>query len=250
MFKSIKKNLKITLRLFIRNPFHIFTEWYSFYKQYSLFKKEAILSNENLNFKFFPCLFDKKDYSLNVQYYDYQNGWAIEQILKTKPNNLVDIGSNIAFLVFASKLTKVITIDIRQHNIPIKNLETKIGDILNIPFENNSIEYLSSLSVIEHIGLGRYGDDIDFHGMQKSIDEFYRVLKINGTLLVSFPIGSKNNIEFNAHRRFSPEKIYEMFKKFSIQEEIYILKNEIINVKKYQDIGKPDAFACFKFIKK
>ena len=86
--------------------------------------------------------------------------------------------------------------------------------------------------------------------MQKSIDEFYRVLKINGTLLVSFPIGSKNNIEFNAHRRFSPEKIYEMFKKFSIQEEIYILKNEIINVKKYQDIGKPDAFACFKFIKK
>ena len=54
MFKSIKKNLKITLRLFIRNPFHIFTEWYSFYKQYSLFKKEAVLSNENLNFKFFP----------------------------------------------------------------------------------------------------------------------------------------------------------------------------------------------------
>ena len=37
---------------------------------------------------------------------------------------MVDIGSNIPFLVFASKFTKVTTIDIRQHNIPIDNLET------------------------------------------------------------------------------------------------------------------------------
>tara|TARA_B100000780_G_C21118147_1_gene452620 strand:+ start:2389 stop:3141 length:753 start_codon:yes stop_codon:yes gene_type:complete len=249
MLKSFKKNLKISIRLFIRNPLSIFTEWYNFYKEYSLFKKETTSNGEDFNLKVFPCLFDKKDDSLNIQYYDYQNGWAIEQILKDKPINLVDIGSNIAFLVFASKLTKVTTIDIRQHNIPIDNLVTKIGDILNIPYDNDSVEYLSSLSVIEHIGLGRYGDDIDFQGMQKSINEFYRVLKDNGTLLVSFPIGSKNDIEFNAHRRFSPEKIYEMFGKFKIQDEIYILKNKIIDFKSFNEIGMPNAFVCFKFIK-
>lgn len=57
MFKSVKKNLKITLRLFIKNPIYNFTELYNFYKQYFLFK-ESISSNENLNLTFFSCLFD------------------------------------------------------------------------------------------------------------------------------------------------------------------------------------------------
>ena len=57
MFKSVKKNLKITLRLFIKNPIYNFTELYNFNKQYFLFK-ESISSNENLNLTFFSCLFD------------------------------------------------------------------------------------------------------------------------------------------------------------------------------------------------
>jgi len=249
MLNSVKKYLKITIRLFFKNPIYIFTEWYNFYKDYILIKKQLNFSKDRINIKFLPCLFDKKDYSLNIQYYDYQNGWAFEKILESKPEELIDIGSNIAFLVFASKLTRVTAIDIRKHNIPIKNLETKIGDILSLPYENNSIDFLSSLSVIEHIGLGRYGEVIDFDGMNKSINEFYRVLKSNAILLVSFPIGATNTIEFNAHRRFSPEKIHEMFNRFSVVEEIYILKNEIVDINKYKELGKPSAFACYKFIK-
>lgn len=250
MYKLIKKNLIITIKLFIRNPLLVFTEWYNFYREYLFIKKKIYLNDEKLNLTSYPCLLDKKDVNLNIQYYDYQNGWAFEQILKNKPRELIDIGSNIAYLVSASKLTKVTFIDLRPHSIPIDNLETKVGDILSIPYDNESIEYLTSLSVIEHIGLGRYGDKIDLQGMQKSINEFHRVLKVNGTLLVSFPIGSSNNIEFNAHRRFSPEKIYEMFNKFKIQDEIYILKNEIININKFNKMGKPNGFACFNFTKK
>ena len=250
MYKLIKKNLIITIKLFIRNPLLVFTEWYNFYREYLFIKKKIYLNDEKLNLTSYPCLLDKKDVNLNIQYYDYQNGWAFEQILKNKPSELIDIGSNIAYLVCASKLTKVTFIDLRPHNIPIDNLDTKVGDILSIPYDNETVEFLTSLSVIEHIGLGRYGDKIDLQGMQKSINEFHRVLKVNGTLLVSFPIGSSNNIEFNAHRRFSPEKIYEMFNKFKIQDEIYILKNEIININKFNKMGKPNGYACFKFTKK
>ena len=250
MYKLIKKNLIITIKLFNRNPFLVITEWYNFYKEYLFIKKDIYLNVEKLNLTSYPCLLDKKDDNLNIQYYDYQNGWAFEQILKNKPSELIDIGSNIAYLVSASKLTKVTFIDLRPHNIPIENLETKVGDILSIPYDNETVEYLTSLSVIEHIGLGRYGDKIDLEGMQKSINEFHRVLKVNGTLLVSFPIGRSNNIEFNAHRRFSPEKIYEMFNKFKIQDEIYILKNEIIDIKRFNEMGKPNGYACFNFTKK
>jgi len=250
MYRLLKNYMKISLKLFINKPLTVFSTWYNFFKDYLLIKKELNLSNEKINLSIHPCLLDKKNYVLNMQYYDYQNAWAFEKILDSKPSELVDIASNISFLTFASKLTKVTSIDIRKHNIPVKNLEFKIGDILNIPYPVNSINFLSSLSVIEHVGLGRYGDKIDFNGMQKSINEFTRVLKKEGILLVSIPVGPKDIIEFNAHRRFSPEKIYEMFKDYLIDEEIYILRNEIVDINKFKSLGNPSAFACYKLIKK
>ena len=132
MIKLLKDYFKISLKLFIKSPLMLFSEWFSFFKSYFFIKQELKKVNENINLSIQPCLFDKKNYSLNIQYYDYQNGWAFEKLLEHRPKELVDIGSNIPFLVFASKLTKVTTIDIRQHNIPIDNLKTKIGDILNI----------------------------------------------------------------------------------------------------------------------
>lgn len=249
MYRTFKNYIKISLKLFIRNPITLFSIWYNFFKDFFLIKKELEKSNEKINLSIMPCLFDKENYSLKLQYYDYQNAWAFEKLLESKPNELIDIGSIITFLVFASKITKVTTIDIREQNLPIKNLETKIGDILNIPYQDNSVDFLSSLSVIEHIGLGRYGDKIDLDGMQKSINEFDRVLKKNATLLISVPIGPTNIIEFNAHRRFTPEKIYQMFKNFSIDDEVYIFKNEMMDINKYNSLGKPEAFACYKFIK-
>jgi ubiquinone/menaquinone biosynthesis C-methylase UbiE len=250
MYKTLKNYIKITLILFINKPTSVFLAWYNFLKDYFLIKKELNLSGEKINLSMYPCLLDKKNYTLNMQYYDYQNAWAFEKILDTKPSELIDIASNISYLTFASKLTKVTTIDIREHNIPVKNLKFKIGDILNIPYPDNSIDFLSSLSVIEHVGLGRYGDKIDFNGMQKSINEFTRVLKKNGILLVSVPVGPKNIIEFNAHRRFSPTKIYKMFNNYSISDEVYILRNKIVDIAEYNSLGNPPAFACYKLLKK
>jgi len=250
MYRLLKNYIKISLKLFINKPSSVFSAWYNFLKDYLLIKKELKLNDQKVNLSMYPCLLDKKDYALNMQYYDYQNAWAFEKILETKPSELIDIASNISYLTFASKLTKVTTIDIREHNIPVENLKFKIGDILNIPYPNNSIGFLSSLSVIEHVGLGRYGDKIDFNGMQKSINEFTRVLKNNGILLVSVPVGLKNIVEFNAHRRFSPKKIYEMFKDYSINDEVYILRNKIVNITEYNSLGNPPAFACYKLLKK
>ena len=64
-------------------------------------------------------------------------------------------------------------------------------DATSLPYKKNSVEALSSLSVIEHIGLGRYGDEVDYYGMQKAIDEIKRVLAFNGMILIAFPVGKK-----------------------------------------------------------
>ena len=68
----------------------------------------------------------------------------------------------------------------------MKTIKPKIGDATSLPYKNNSVKALSSLSVIEHIGLGRYGDEVDYNGMQKAIDEIKRVLAFNGMILSCF----------------------------------------------------------------
>jgi 2-polyprenyl-3-methyl-5-hydroxy-6-metoxy-1,4-benzoquinol methylase len=75
----------------------------------------------------------------------------------------------------------------------------------------NKYDSISTLHVIEHFGLGRYGDPIDYYGHIKAIDNITKMLKTGGKLYFSTPIGPQR-IEFNAHRVFSIEYLLNMFK--------------------------------------
>jgi hypothetical protein len=72
---------------------------------------------------------------------------------------LVDIGSSRYFVGFAAQICRVLYIDIRWVSSNMNNIEYLCADINHMLFSNESIEAISSLSVLEHIGLGRYGDN-------------------------------------------------------------------------------------------
>ncbi len=55
---------------------------------------------------------------------------------------------------------------------------------------------------MEHFGLGRYGDTLDYNGYLNGFLNIQKIVKINGKLYFSVPIGNQI-IEFNAHRIFS-----------------------------------------------
>ena len=129
-------------------------------------------------------------------------------------------------------------------------MEFKIGDINKLPFQEESVNNLSSLSVIEHIGLGRYGDLIDGFGMEKSVQEFERVLKKGGNLIVSFPVGLENIIEFNAHRICNLEFIKKLFNNFTLVDESFVFKNRYNSREDFINANHPDGVGCFHFIKK
>jgi hypothetical protein len=74
---------------------------------------------------------------------------------------------------------------------------------------------LSCLHVAEHIGLGRYGDELDPYGTLKSCAELARVLAPGGFLYFSLPVG-KPRICFNAHRIHSPEQILNYFRNLQL----------------------------------
>ena len=79
------------------------------------------------------------------------------------------------------------------------------------------IKSLSCMHVIEHIGLGRYGDPMDFEGDLKAIAEIKRVVSAGGDLLFVVPIG-KSIIMYNAHRIYAYKQIVEYFDGFELVE--------------------------------
>lgn len=74
------------------------------------------------------------------------------------------------------------------------------------------------MHVVEHIGLGRYGDPLDPKGDLKAIKELKRVLSAGGNLLFVIPIGGRPRIHFNAHRIYSFSQITDYFKEFTLVE--------------------------------
>ena len=134
----------------------------------------------------YPCLHEKTTTTSFDPHYFYQDIWAFERIYKSGVPHHVDVGSAIDFVGFLTMITKVTFIDIRPLEATLKNFESKKGDILTLPFEDNSVKSLSCLHVAEHIGLGRYGDSLDPQGTQKAAKELSRVLGRGGIFIFRF----------------------------------------------------------------
>ncbi len=159
----------------------------------------------------YPCLFDKTTKTSVDSHYFYQHLWAFERVHSLSPKLHVDVGSNVDFVGLLSAITKVHFVDIRPLDASnIKNLESIEASILDLPYENDSLESISCLHVAEHIGLGRYGDPLDPIGTEKAVAELTRCLAKGGNLFFSVPVG-KSRLCFNAHRIHSPAQILNYF---------------------------------------
>lgn len=191
-----------------------------FIRQFKQLKNAT--ENERFNkIEWFPCLFDNLTYTPLEPTYFFQDSWAANKIFNLRPSHHYDVGSSAKTMGILSQFVPLTMVDIRPINLELPNLNFKEGSILNLPFEDGSIESLSSLCVVEHIGLGRYGDPIDSFGSEKAIKELKRVLKIGGVVLFSVPVDCENKIYFNAHRAFTRDYLLELFDGFEVLEEKY-----------------------------
>ncbi len=153
--------------------------------------------------------------------YFYQDTWASHKIFKAKPRKHVDIGSSVKTIGIVSQYVPTTMIDIRPITLKIEGLTFLKGSILEIPLADQSVESLSSLCVVEHIGLGRYGDPVDAFGSEKAAAELKRVLAVGGELYVSVPVDDQCRVYFNAHRAFTRDAVMELFDGLSLVEEKY-----------------------------
>jgi SAM-dependent methyltransferase len=139
-------------------------------------------------------------------HYFFQAAWLARQLAGAPPARHLDIGSDVKLIGTLSAFVPTEFMDFRPLEASLPGLECTKGDILALPMVDGSVPSLSCLHVVEHIGLGRYGDPIDPQGSYKALVELARVLAPGGRLYLSVPVG-RERICFNAHRVFAPETI-------------------------------------------
>jgi SAM-dependent methyltransferase len=164
-----------------------------------------------------PQLHDRTEATPFDAHYLFQDVWAARRIGERAPERHVDVGSRIDLVAFLTTITRVTFIDIRPLTAELENLETVAGDVLDLPFDDLSLDSVSCLHVAEHIGLGRYGDPLDPEGTAKAAAELERVLAPGGQLLFSVPVG-RPRVCFNAHRIHRPAQVLAMFPELSLTE--------------------------------
>jgi SAM-dependent methyltransferase len=169
----------------------------------------------------YPCLNDKGKSGGLVGQYFYQSYWACKHLFQSGTEQHIDIGSDIRFVGHLALVTNVTFVDIRPISLNIDNLTYTSGSILRQPFDDKSVYSMSCLHVIEHIGLGRYGDPIDPEGSNKACVEIRRVLAPGARLYISVPIG-RERVQFNGQRIFDVNYIPSMFADFELVDFSYV----------------------------
>jgi len=200
-----------------------------------------------------PVLIDKTNTTEFEPHYVYHPAWAARIVAKTNPAKHIDISSILQFSTIVSAFVPVEFYDYRPAKLLLSGYKSEHGDLTNLHFPTKSVESLSCMHTLEHIGLGRYGDPIDATGDIKAATELTRVLKPGGSFIFVTPVG-KPKIEFNAHRIYSYEQVLALFPalklvEFSLVPDDFKEKGFIENanplIVKDQDWG----CGCFHFTK-
>lgn len=165
----------------------------------------------------YPCFEDKTKSTDFDRHYIYHTAWAARILAKTRPQEHVDFSSCLYFSTLVSAFIPMRFYDYRPVALALPNLEVGHADLLRLPFPDDSIPSLSCMHVVEHIGLGRYGDPLDPEGDLKAIAELKRVTAEGGDLLFVVPIGHPK-LMFNGHRIYSHEQILSYFSGLDLVE--------------------------------
>lgn len=134
------------------------------------------------------------------RHYVLHTAWAARVLAESRPARHVDVASSLQFVAGISAFVPTLALDIRPAHLHLSGLEYRSGSLAALPFETASLESISCMHVLEHVGLGRYGDPVDHDGDLKAFAELARVVAPGGQLLVVVPVCGEPRIEFNAHR--------------------------------------------------
>lgn len=155
--------------------------------------------------KLYPVLDDlTASAGVATGHYFHQDIFVARRILEQAPRRHVDVASRVdGFVAHVAVFRQIDVVDIRKLETSARNIRFMQADLMD-PASLEPIgtaDSVSCLHALEHFGLGRYGDPLDYHGYRRGIENLCRLVEPGGTLYLSVPIGPQR-VEFNGHRVF------------------------------------------------
>lgn len=222
-----------------------------FAEHFQLYNSQAAAAGRPLAFvKDQVAVLDEDTAAHTPREYDWSYllhcGWAARVLAKNKTQRHADFGSYVYFAALCSAwIPQFHFFDIRGLHCPLPGLGTGIADLTRLPFADEEWESISCLHVLEHVGLGRYGDTVDADGDKKAIREMWRVLKPGGALILVLPMNRDPRVNFNAHRIYSLDQVWEFCHGQACYEKAFLHAEEI----KDKPPLEGDFTGCFEFVK-
>lgn len=195
----------------------------------------------------YPCLLDWVSVTPYDPHYFYQGGWLARRIAANRTELHVDIGSSVQTLSVLSAQVPTIFVDYRPLNARLDNMSCVAGNIVSLPFADASLQSLSCMHVIEHIGLGRYGDPLDPSGAAKAAGELQRVLASGGKLYLTAPVG-RERVCFNAHRVFSPYTFQKLMPNLTLLEFSWVSDDGVFHERGEQADAAELDYGCGMYV--
>lgn len=162
----------------------------------------------------YPCLQDRyAEGGVTKSEYFWQDLIVARWIHEVGPDLHVDVGSRTdGFVAHVASFRQIEVFDVRPIKTSVPGVIFRQADLMDrgamAPWyaEGGYCDSLSCLHVVEHFGLGRYGDSIDPRGYEVGVANLVRLLKPGGRFYLSTPIGQER-VEFNANWVFDPRTI-------------------------------------------
>ena len=226
----------------------------AFTEQFSQFKEQSSLDGrfEPKQTDWYPWLNDNTPETAFDPHYVLHTSWAARVLARTKPNVHVSFGDSLYFVGIASAFTSMTFLDIRKSGLPFRDIKEERADLTSLPPSwTGTLQSISCMHVLEHIGLGRYGDALDASGDRKAAAELARVLAPGGQLLMVVPLEDPPRVCFNAHRLYSYSQVMDLFPDLSLLE-FTLISNEgeiFENADPRLLRGREYLCGCFRYTK-
>ncbi|MBV8210703.1 MAG: DUF268 domain-containing protein [Burkholderiaceae bacterium] len=195
----------------------------------------------------YPCLWDRSGTTPFDSHYLYQGAWLARRLAETRPQHHVDVASSALTISVLSAFVPTTFVDVRPLEVALSRLESIRGELYALAFESESVASISCLHVIEHVGLGRYGDPLDPIGHERAAQELARVLATGGRLYVSTPVG-RERVCFNAHRVFSARTVVRLFAGLNLREFSLVGDDSRLHEHQQLDAAAQLDYGCGLFI--
>lgn len=179
-------------------------------------------------------------------HYFHQDLIVAREIFDRRPQRHIDVGSSVyGFVSHVASFRDIDVLDVRPLSVNVPGIRFFQQDVMQLDEQWHGVtDSLSCLHALEHFGLGRYGDTIDYHGWRRGLTNLIEMLEPGGILYLSVPTSYRQRIEFNAHRVFSLPKFRDILTETLEIERLAFITDEGSLVPDVDPFG-PEANASF-----